>query len=160
MSLNDSFNAEKPRPLISAVRENNLGAAEFLLQRGADVNERGSLGATPLMYAAAQNNKEMVLLLIRAGADATERDYADHSATDFAAYRHYDEIVQILADAPAIRQHALDEAAAALAAENKARFMRESARQIARAETQDQLRGRAPKLRIKPAPRKGGLDAG
>ncbi|MEO4046057.1 ankyrin repeat domain-containing protein [Pseudomonas sp. CAU 1711] len=45
-------------------------AMQFLLERGADPNQRNPFGKTPLMYSAQHNQLETARLLLAAGADA------------------------------------------------------------------------------------------
>lgn len=57
-------------PLSAAAQGKRLEVAQFLLEKGADVNHRNSLGGdTPLMAAAKSGNVEMAKLLLEHGAD-------------------------------------------------------------------------------------------
>jgi ankyrin repeat protein len=82
-------------PLIWAASCNRLRAARWLIDRGADVNNRGTFGGlshgqgvTALHLAAQSGHLEMVALLLERGADSTLTDqlysgtpanWADHS---------------------------------------------------------------------------------
>lgn len=61
-------------PLIGAVAQNDLVAAEQLLKQGHDVNGRDAAGFTPLMIAAGLGCVQMTELLLTAGADPTMVD--------------------------------------------------------------------------------------
>jgi len=62
--------------LSQAAFEGNLGEAQTLIQKGADVNARdkGAPGWTPLHFAAAMGHVPVVELLIGKGADVNIRD--------------------------------------------------------------------------------------
>jgi hypothetical protein len=71
-------------PLLHAVHKNQLGTAEALLERGADINRGGPEGMTPLMMAAGYGNDDMVDLLLRRGADPNRKTAYGATALDFA----------------------------------------------------------------------------
>lgn len=55
--------------LFSAVASGDIGRAKYLLSKGADVNERNSLGVTPLMAACYKGTIDMAKLFLESGAD-------------------------------------------------------------------------------------------
>jgi hypothetical protein len=56
-------------PLIhTATREGEIDWVEFLLDRGADIDGRGTYGRTPLYWAVIEKNLELTQFLIRRGA--------------------------------------------------------------------------------------------
>lgn len=57
-----------------AARNGQIGVAEFLLEKGADINCRGFFGAPGLNWAAINGHREMVEFLIARGADVHLRD--------------------------------------------------------------------------------------
>lgn len=59
--------------LKQAVRRNDLKSFRRLVAAGADLNLKGTDGATPLHDAAARGNVKIVRLLIGAGADVASR---------------------------------------------------------------------------------------
>jgi ankyrin repeat protein len=61
--------AELDSLLLEAVRSDDLGAIEQLLDAGADSDARSSMGVPILMLAAFKNNLDMVRLLVEHGAD-------------------------------------------------------------------------------------------
>ena len=64
-----SNNGMKVAPLHSAVANKNVRIAHLLLEKGADVNAKQTLGVTPLHSAAHRGDEEMVRLLIKFKAD-------------------------------------------------------------------------------------------
>ena len=62
-------------PLMHAVHKNQLGAAQALLDGGAQVDSRGRSGETALMMAAGYGYTPLVELLLERGAKlSTERE--------------------------------------------------------------------------------------
>jgi ankyrin repeat protein len=83
-------------------KRNDMAAARWLLEHGADVNAlwaHGSAQLTPLHLAAMQGHVEMALILLDAGADARILD-SEHRSTalGWAQFFHRDEVVRILKD--------------------------------------------------------------
>jgi ankyrin repeat protein len=60
--------------LVLACRNGHTDVARLLLDRGADVNARGFIGATGLHWAAINGHAETVRFLLAAGADPSLRD--------------------------------------------------------------------------------------
>ena len=76
--------------------------ARFLIQRGADVNQRDEHGMTPLMEAAHLNMVEVVPVLIEAGADLDARSTAyGTTALVLATDHNFEEIAEMLRKAGA-----------------------------------------------------------
>jgi hypothetical protein len=73
-------------PLVVAARRGQIGAAQLLLEFGADVNHRSSQGKTPLQEAifAESGARGLVQLLLNHGADPDIRDSQGVSARDTA----------------------------------------------------------------------------
>ena len=57
------------RSLVRELRKRNYPAAFRLIERGANVNERGKIGDTPLIIAARYGNLKMVKALLKKSAD-------------------------------------------------------------------------------------------
>lgn len=57
-----------------AGRNGHIEVANFLLEKGADINFRGFFGGTGLHWAAINGHKKMVEFLIAHGADLGLRD--------------------------------------------------------------------------------------
>ncbi|KFU95382.1 Arf-GAP with coiled-coil, ANK repeat and PH domain-containing protein 3, partial [Chaetura pelagica] len=60
---------ENKTPLIQAVMGGSLIACEFLLQNGADVNQRDSRGRAPLHHATSLGHTGQVCLFLKRGAN-------------------------------------------------------------------------------------------
>ncbi|XP_022538467.1 arf-GAP with coiled-coil, ANK repeat and PH domain-containing protein 3b [Astyanax mexicanus] len=65
---------ESKSPLIQAVSGGSLIACEFLLQNGADVNQRDARGRGPLHHATCLGHTGQVCLFLKRGASQTEVD--------------------------------------------------------------------------------------
>jgi hypothetical protein len=67
--LIDSLDATDRTPLMCAAQKNRLEAAQALIDMGAEVNAKSSMGDTALRITAAEGTPEMARLLLAAGAD-------------------------------------------------------------------------------------------
>jgi hypothetical protein len=70
-------------PLHMAARSRapkGVAWAEFLLDRGADINARSGRGETPLICAVTSHNPELLACLIERGADVERADSAGRTA--------------------------------------------------------------------------------
>ena len=67
-------NALEPINLRSASAAGDLTQATLLLDQGASVDARDTLGRTPLLLAVAQNRIAVVRLLLARGADPNAAD--------------------------------------------------------------------------------------
>jgi ankyrin repeat protein len=64
------LNFQRKRTALNiAVCSGYFGLVTYLLDYGADVNEKDDNGLTPLMWAAMRNDKNTALLLLQRGAD-------------------------------------------------------------------------------------------
>lgn len=71
-------------PLLAGFANNGrLDAVNLLLQKGAQVDMRDSIGRTPLSYAAKNLQEQIVKLLIEYGADPTIKDNESKDAFDY-----------------------------------------------------------------------------
>ena len=86
-------------PVGLAAYSRNLGGVQMLIERGADVNAKGSGGHTPLMLAAAAADppsKAVVDLLLSRGADPNLSDNEGYTALDWALLQGESEITALL----------------------------------------------------------------
>ncbi len=90
-----SENGMKVAPLHSAVANRNLLIAKILLDNGADVNARQTLGVTPLHSAAHQGDSQMVKLLVRYKADLKAEMENGKRPLDIAQKNHH-EVIALL----------------------------------------------------------------
>ena len=90
-----------PLPLVSAAWGGSPEAVEFLLSRGADINEAGNFDNTPLMMASYYGNTELVRLLLARGADVNFRDANGDTALSFAKQGRHAAVIRLLRQAGA-----------------------------------------------------------
>jgi ankyrin repeat protein len=152
MSSNNAFNTSaalpspKPGELVKAAIKNDTEAVRDLLERGAYVNERGTLGDTALIWAAWRENNESVRLLLAHGADIDAKNELNMTAMDYVMRDNKWEIAEILAAAAEQRvaekkqEQVRDEVA------EKNRALHDTA-----ARRQEFLKSRARQFTIKPA---------
>ena len=82
---------ELGQKLLSEVEDQRRQFVLRLLNEGADVNYRGTVGETPLIVAAMQLDLNMIRLLLEKGADKTIRsspdgDFEGRNALEVARY--------------------------------------------------------------------------
>lgn len=102
----NAINLQGETPLISAVYANNTANAEFLLEKGAEINHQDKGGATALHIAVGQYDKDynfidnfpMVELLLNKGSDLSVKTEKGETALHIA-YRVEDIKVGELLDA-------------------------------------------------------------
>jgi ankyrin repeat protein len=84
------------RPLLLAIEIGWTEGAEFLVNRGADVNSPGEDGQTALMMAADAGAADMVELLLEPGADYTLIDKYGNNALSLAYSGFYGPVITLL----------------------------------------------------------------
>uniref|UniRef100_A0AAV2M4W1 Arf-GAP with coiled-coil, ANK repeat and PH domain-containing protein n=1 Tax=Knipowitschia caucasica TaxID=637954 RepID=A0AAV2M4W1_KNICA len=82
--------------LIQAVIGGSLIACEFLLQNGADVNQRDMRGRGPLHHATGLGHTGQVCLFLKRGASQTEVDEQGHDPLSIAVQTANADIVTLL----------------------------------------------------------------
>uniref|UniRef100_A0A8C7ZBR6 Arf-GAP with coiled-coil, ANK repeat and PH domain-containing protein n=1 Tax=Oryzias sinensis TaxID=183150 RepID=A0A8C7ZBR6_9TELE len=93
---NASEEEEGKTPLIQAVIGGSLIACEFLLQNGADVNQRDMRGRGPLHHATYLGHTGQVCLFLKRGASQTEVDEQGHDPLSIAVQAANADIVTLL----------------------------------------------------------------
>ncbi|XP_010725704.1 arf-GAP with coiled-coil, ANK repeat and PH domain-containing protein 1-like [Meleagris gallopavo] len=89
--------AEEHRtPLLQAVAVNSLLGCEFLLQNGANVNQRDSHGRGPLHHATMLGHTGLVCLFLKRGADINAVDAEGKDALTIAMELANADIVTLL----------------------------------------------------------------
>ncbi|GEM_PF-1674487 len=84
--------------LLSAGSAGHLDLVETFIQRGADVNVKGTNNRTPLIEAAIAGHSNVVEMLLKAGANTNSCDKKGYTAGRWAAECDRDNIVRMLAD--------------------------------------------------------------
>ena len=71
--------------------------AKTLIEKGASVNERNTMGATGLIYAATFKRVDIAKLLLENGADKSVKDARGNTALDHAKMQGEQELIELLA---------------------------------------------------------------
>jgi ankyrin repeat protein len=83
-------------PLILAAQNDQTQIAQFLVERGADVNASAEGGATPLHIAAQRNNRALAKLLLAHNAKINATDAQGRTPTDRAIEWHHSDMATFL----------------------------------------------------------------
>ena len=89
-------NAMEPQNLQSAAAAGDVSEAASLVDRGAAVDARDTLGRTPLLQAVAQNRIEVVRLLLARGADPNAADKAGVTPLQLAKDKDLRDVAALL----------------------------------------------------------------
>ncbi|XP_021539010.1 arf-GAP with coiled-coil, ANK repeat and PH domain-containing protein 3 isoform X3 [Neomonachus schauinslandi] len=87
---------EGKTPLVQAVLGGSLIVCEFLLQNGADVNQRDSRGRAPLHHATLLGRTGQVCLFLKRGADQHALDHEQQDPLTIAIQEANADIVTLL----------------------------------------------------------------
>lgn len=83
--------------LYIACRNGKTEVAAYLLDLGANINQRGFFGGSGLHWAACNGHRKTVELLLARGADKDLRDQQFHfTPREWATEFHHDEIAELL----------------------------------------------------------------
>lgn len=83
-------------PLMRAAAIGQKHLVEELIDRGANVNEKGPRDSTALMFAAGGGHLEVVRVLVEKGADLSATEHGGWSAMMHAAIDGHRDIVDFL----------------------------------------------------------------
>jgi ankyrin repeat protein len=82
--------------LISSLQHSIPSLTNFLLEKGADPNEKSENGTPPILYAVMHKNLEFTNILIQKGADLNAKNFYDNTALIFAANHSNFELANLL----------------------------------------------------------------
>ena len=88
-------------PLVTAVRTLDIGQVETLLASGADVNARGSTGATAAHWASHYGRADLLTLLLQNGADPNAGTDTGVTPLELSIEQRDTDSVRLLLDAGA-----------------------------------------------------------
>jgi len=83
-------------PLVNAILGDQTETVKALIEKGADVNEKGSDNFTPLHWAAYYGKTEMVKILLSKGAQVNARSTAYGTPLTIAAQYGFTDVVKVL----------------------------------------------------------------
>jgi ankyrin repeat protein len=92
-------------PLHAALEEGHPSVAMLLVDRGADMGSRDTLGQIPLHIASYRGYNEVASLLIDNGADPNAKENTRKTPLHHASEKGHDEIVRLLFDHDADANH-------------------------------------------------------
>ena len=85
-------------PLHHAAENGHKDVVEFLLDRGAELNQCNNRGLTPLHFAAKNGHIDVVQLLLDRGADPDSTDKIRLTSLLIGAFKGHVRVVQLLLD--------------------------------------------------------------
>ncbi len=83
-------------PLMRAAAIGNSRTVSYLIENGADVNERGPRDSTALMFAAGGGHTDIVEMLVDSGADINAREHGGWTALAHALADGHMDIISVL----------------------------------------------------------------
>ncbi len=97
-AVDGAHDAQGNTALMGVCFKGYLPIAQTLIDAGADVNRRNSVGQTALMMAALFNQGEIIDLLLENGADASVTDAAGNTVRTLAIAQGNTELAERFAD--------------------------------------------------------------
>jgi ankyrin repeat protein len=85
-------------PLMTAAEQGNVHVVGDLLNKGADINEKGEFDSTALRQAAEMGHIGVVKLLLDRGADVNAKDYGGDTPLMVASIKGHTDIARLLLD--------------------------------------------------------------
>ena len=93
---------EKDTAIMKACRNcNAIDVVSFLLEKGANINDRDTIDQTPLIIASQNGCKDIVLVLLDVGADIHHKNDQGENALISAAQEGHIDVVKVLLGAGA-----------------------------------------------------------
>lgn len=133
-------NSNSDTALSNAASSGSMDVLCLLIEKGAALDEKDNEGRPPLFWAVNGSRLDVIQLLIDKGADLEATDNKGRTAFDMADQDNHPEVTELLQGGIALHQQWAREA------EEK------RAHDIA-AQKQQYLKARAPKIKIKAAPK-------
>ena len=93
--MNDNFTTTA---LIEVTKNGSIDMAKFIINAGADINEKDFKGMTALMYASISGNENLVRLLLNKNADINIEDNNGMTAIMYASKNNHIVIINLLFD--------------------------------------------------------------
>ncbi len=94
--VNGGVSGGQENPLMNAARYNYIKMAEFLVEKGADLESTNFDGNTPLQFAAYEGKIKMVKFLLEKGANINAKNKTNWNALMQAALEGFEEVAKIL----------------------------------------------------------------
>ena len=93
---------EEDTAIMKACRNcNAINVVSFLLENGANINDRDAINQTPLIIASQNGCKDIVLILLGAGENIHHRNDQGENALISAAQEGHIDVVKVLIEAGA-----------------------------------------------------------
>lgn len=85
-------------PLFHAADGGHVNVVQYLVEKGAKVNQKDSIGVTPIFLAAAKGHLKVIEFLVQKGAAVNIKEYRGYTPLHLAVnYRHLD-VIKVLVE--------------------------------------------------------------